>query len=201
MITWTDELNRPAAAGLLAALRRRDPGLPEWSAAATIFADQTAQTMQDRILRALLLAYRLPDQRAGPLIVALLWSRICARCGSADQVQDLVEAVLEMSPYADVNRAELPMRLVSAAVKRIDLRRPEMRTVPLSDLIPAVPQEPSMPEEHLTPSEAAKQLKLKNTITLTRWAKAGHITAVRLPNGRYRYTQQEIDRVLAGRKA
>lgn len=58
-----------------------------------------------------------------------------------------------------------------------------------------------MPDEHLTAREAAKKLKLKNTITLTRWAKAGRITPVRLPNGHYRYTQAEIDRVLAGRKS
>jgi len=204
MITWTDELTKPAAVGLLATLRRRDPGLPEWPAAANVFASPDAQTMQDRILRALLLAYRLPDLRAGPLIVALLWRRICARCnGDEDQVQTLVVAVLEMAPFADVDRTELPMRLVAAAGDRIRLRHPQMRTVPLSDLIPpaAPPSEPSMPDEHLTAREAAKKLKLKNTITLTRWAKAGRITPVRLPNGHYRYTQAEIDRVLAGRKS
>jgi hypothetical protein len=202
MITWTDELTKPSAVGLLATLRRRDPALPEWLAAERVFADATAQTMQDRIMRSLLAAYRLPDLRAGPLIVALLWRRICARCnGDDDQVQTLVVAVLEMAPFADTDRSELAMRLVSAATDRIRLRHPGFRTTPLSNLIPS--PEPSMPppDEHLTASEAAKQLKLKNTITLTRWAKAGRITAVRLPNGHYRYTQQEIDRVLAGRKA
>lgn len=201
MITWTDELTRPAATGLLAALRRRDPGLPEWAAAAEAFANPDAQTLQDRILRALLAAYRLPDLRAGPLIVALLWRRICARChGDEDQVQTLVVAVLEMAPFAVVDNAQLGMRLVSAACDRIRLRHPAMRTVPLSDLIPpsSPPSEPSMPEDDLlTPGEAAKRLKLKNPITLTRWAKAGRITPVRTPTGRYRYSAQEIERVLA----
>lgn len=204
MITWTDELTKPSAIGLLATLRRRDPGLPEWSAAAPVFANPDAQIMQDRILRALMLAYRLPDLRAGPLIIALLWRRICARCnGDEDQVQTLVVAVLEMAPFADVERSDLPMRLVAAAADRIRLRHPLMRTVPLSDLIPpAAPSEPSMADEpsHLTAREAAKLLKIKNPVTLTRWAKAGRITPVRLPNGHYRYTQAEIERVLAGRK-
>lgn len=201
MISWTDELNRPAAIGLLAALRRRDPGLPEWPAAAEAFANPDAQIMQDRILRALLLAYRLPDLRAGPLIIALLWRRICARChGDEDQVQTLVVAVLEMAPFAAIEQTQLAMRLVGAAGDRIRLRHADMRTVPLSDLLPPAspPPEPSMPDDDLlTPSEAAKRLKLKNPITLTRWAKAGRITAVRTPTGRYRYSQQEIDRVLS----
>ncbi len=206
MIIWTDELNRPAATSLLDVLRRRDPGLPAWTAAAVIFADPTAQTMQDRILRALLLAYRLPDLRAGPLIIALLWRRICARCnGDEDQSQTLVVAVLEMAPYADVLRSDLAMRLVAAAGDRIRMRHPLIRTVPLSDLIPpaAPPSEPSMSDEpsHLTAREAAKLLKIKNPVTLTRWAKAGRITPIHLPNGHYRYTQAEIDRVLAGRKS
>jgi hypothetical protein len=203
MITWTDELTKPSAVGLLATLRRQDPGLPEWQAADRCFADPAAQTVKDRILRALLTAYRRQDLRAGPLIIALLWRRICARCnGDEDQVQTLVVAVLEMAPFADHGRAELAMRLVSAACDRIRLRHPLMRTVPLSDLIPpaAPPSEPSMDEHHLTAAEAAKLLKLKDRRTLTSWAKAGRITPVRLPNGHYRYTQGEIDRVLAGRK-
>jgi len=204
MITWTDELTKPSAVGLLATLRRQDPGLPDWPAADRCFADPAAQTVQDRILRALLMAYRRQDLRAGPLIIALLWRRICARCnGDEDQVQTLVVAVLEMAPFADLDRAELAMRLVSAACDRIRLRHPLMRTVPLSDLIPPAtpPSEPSMADEHhLTAAEAAKLLKLKDRRTLTSWAKAGRITPVRLPNGHYRYTQAEIDRVLAGRK-
>jgi hypothetical protein len=203
MIIWTDELTKPSAVGLLASLRRRDPGLPEWTAAERVFADASAQTMQDRIMRSLLAAYRLPDLRAGPLIVALLWRRICARCnGDDDQVQTLVVAVLEMAPFADTDRSELAMRLVAAATDRIRLRHPGIRTTPLSNLIPSPePSMPPPPEHYLTAKEAAKVLKLKDHRTLTSWAKAGRITPSRLPNGHYRYTQQEIDRVLAGRKA
>ena len=205
MIVWTDELAKPAAADLLKALRRRDPGLPEWAQAAASFADAAAQTTQDRVMRALVQAYRLPDLRAGPLIIALLWRRICARCyGDEDQAQTLVVGVLEMAPYIKVDQTQLSMRLVSTAADRVRQRCADVRTVPLTDLIPPITpsQETPVPDDDLlTPGEAAKRLKLKNSITLTRWAKAGRIVPVRTPTGRYRYSLAEIERVLAGRKS
>lgn len=203
-LTCLDELTKPDALALLASLRRLDPGLPDWMPACAIFADPAAQVAQDRILRALLAAYRIPDLRAGPLIIALLWRRICAKAGSDDdQVQTLVAGVLEMARFTKLAAAGLPMRLISAAAERTRQRGPTARTVPLSELNHPTtpPREPSMADDDLlTPTEAAKRLKLKNPITLARWAKAGHLIAKRTPTGRYRYSVQEIERIIAEKK-
>lgn len=72
---WLAELTTPNAAGLLAALRRRDPGLPSWDMAVALFRDYDQQAAQDRIARALASAYQAADLRAGPILVALLWHR------------------------------------------------------------------------------------------------------------------------------
>lgn len=197
---WTSELTTPDAVGLLAALRRRDPGLPPWPDAAATFANYDAQVMQDRILRALVNAYRGEDKRAGPLIVALLWRRICSRCnGDSDAAQSLVVGVLEVARvYQHTEAAGLPMRLVSAGVDRQRSRTPMIKTVPLADLLPSATQgDDESTVDLLTPKEAAARLRLKTTDTLAEWARRGLIKPIRTPTGRYRYPVAEVERIKA----
>ncbi len=197
---FAQELSTPDAVGLLAALRRKDPGLPPWPDAAVSFADYDAQVMQDRIMRALVDAYRSDDKRAGPVMVALLWRRICGRCnGDADAAQTLVVGVLEVARvYERIDSTGLPMRLVSAGYDRTRSRSPAIKTVPLADLLPAASQgDDESTADLLTPKEAAARLRLKTTDTLAEWARRGLIKPIRTPTGRYRYPVSEVERIKA----
>lgn len=200
---WASELATPGAVGLLAALRRRDPGLPSWDVAVAIFRDYDQQVAQDRIARALASAYQATDLRAGPILVALLWRRICARVnGDQEAAHSLVVALLEVClRYEHLDRSELPMRLVSAAADRARARTPAMHTVPLADLLPARQEgEDPTPPGLLTPGEAMRRLGIKSPNTLINWAKSGRLTPVRSPTGRYHYHEAEIERIRDGRQ-
>ena len=50
-------------------------------------------------------------------------------------------------------------------------------------------------EKLLKPSEAAKILSLKK-LTIYRWIKAGKIEAVRLPDGRLRIAESELEKAV-----
>lgn len=197
-MNWAEELSTPDAVGVLAVIRRRDHGMPPWEDAAALFQNQDAQGWQDRILRALVNAYKTPDLRAGPIIIALLWRRICARCNGDDEaVQSLVVAVLEVCRlYEHIDQSGLPLRLVNAGWERQRSRLPVIHTVPLADLIPDRDHKDDDEDRGLlTPKEAAARLKLKTTDTLARWAKEGLIKAIRTPTGRYRYSEAEVERI------
>ncbi len=49
--------------------------------------------------------------------------------------------------------------------------------------------------ELFTPIEAAKRLKI-DRITIYRWIKSGRLQAKRLPNGRIRIEERELDKLL-----
>ena len=55
--------------------------------------------------------------------------------------------------------------------------------------------QPSSQETLLTPSEVAKIFRV-DPKTVTRWAKAGKITAVRTLGGHRRYKQSEIQQLI-----
>ena len=50
-------------------------------------------------------------------------------------------------------------------------------------------------EKLFKPSEAAERLSLKK-LTIYRWIKAGKIRAVRLPDGRLRIAESELEKVV-----
>lgn len=185
---WPAQMTTPAAQGLLAALRRRDPGLPAWPESVQIFADYDARAMQDRTLRALVLTYQTGDQRAGPVILGLLWRRILARCsGDTDRAETIATALLEVCHRAEIGDQQgLPLRLLTAAVDRITGRGPLVRITPMEELVPA--------DGLLMPETAAEALGVDSR-TLTRWAEAGRIQATRTAGGHYRYPRSEVERL------
>lgn len=196
---WASELAAPSARAILAALTQRDRAMPAtWATAAEIFADYGAGRMQDRIIRALVRAYQSTDLRAGPVIVALLWRRVCAKVdGDQDRAQSLVVALLEVCRrYEHLDRADVAMRLISAAQDRMRLRSPAIRTVPLSELLPAEAQrsEPAPEAELLRPGEAAKRLGVTDS-TLAAWAKEGRLESFRTEGGKFRYLASDIEAI------
>jgi len=54
---------------------------------------------------------------------------------------------------------------------------------------------PSEPEVLLTPAEVAKLFKV-DPKTVTRWAKAGKLTAIRTLGGHRRYRRSEVESLL-----
>ena len=55
----------------------------------------------------------------------------------------------------------------------------------------------SEPEQLLTPSEVAAMFRV-NPKTVTRWARAGKISAIRTLGGHRRYRETEVRALLAG---
>jgi excisionase family DNA binding protein len=55
---------------------------------------------------------------------------------------------------------------------------------------------PSEPEVLLTPAEVAKLFRV-DPKTVTRWAKAGKLTAIRTLGGHRRYRRSEVESLLA----
>lgn len=56
---------------------------------------------------------------------------------------------------------------------------------------------PAPPERLLTPAEVAFAFRV-DPKTVTRWAKAGKLSAIRTPGGHRRYRESEVRRLLAG---
>ena len=188
-----DDTSTPAAKRLLASLRETDLGLPKtWADALTLFEDRNQQRMQDRTLRALVVAYR-EDKRAGPIIIAMLWRRLLGRHVGADELHDLVVAVLLIAKRADPNRPDLPARIISSAAHMVAYHRPHVRLVALGkEPIAPTPEDP-MNDDNMTPAEVMKRLRISRD-TLIRYTKAGKIPAIRLPSGRFRYSMAEVDK-------
>jgi excisionase family DNA binding protein len=183
------DLSTPDSVGLLAAIRRRDPGHPTWDAAAAAFTDYDARSAQDRIMRALILIYQVGDLRAGPIILALLARRIGARCnGEAAAIAELSRAVLEVCQRIEmVDRPGLAQHLVTTATDRIAGRGPLTRITPIDELVPG--------NTDLLSSGDAEAVLGVDRRTLTRWVESGHIEAVRTPGGHYRFPRTEVERL------
>jgi excisionase family DNA binding protein len=47
----------------------------------------------------------------------------------------------------------------------------------------------------LTTAEVAKMLRVSHS-TVTRWARLGQIRTLRLPSGKFRYSREEVERLL-----
>jgi excisionase family DNA binding protein len=60
---------------------------------------------------------------------------------------------------------------------------------------PPAPGEPPAPEELLTPAEVARMFRV-NPKTVTRWARAGKISAIRTLGGHRRFRAAEIHQLL-----
>ena len=69
-----------------------------------------------------------------------------------------------------------------------------IKSVPM-DSTPDRPTPKDQPEELLTPSEVAAMFRV-NPKTVTRWARAGKITAIRTLGGHRRFRASEIRRCL-----
>lgn len=59
------------------------------------------------------------------------------------------------------------------------------------------PQTSTPSESLLTPSEVASMFRV-DPKTVTRWAKAGKLSAIRTLGGHRRYSEQEVRRLLSG---
>jgi excisionase family DNA binding protein len=60
-------------------------------------------------------------------------------------------------------------------------------------------KEPLEYDKLLRPGQVAEMLNL-DAKTVTRWAKAGRINAVRLPSGHRRYRQAEVEAIARGER-
>lgn len=67
----------------------------------------------------------------------------------------------------------------------------------MSPQISATTTRPEAPEALLTPSEVASMFRV-DPKTVTRWAKAGKLSAIRTLGGHRRYSESEVRGLLSG---